>query len=138
MSKLRGEALYTAALERLKNREAEIVDTSDPDFHFSTTTVAVEAGKQKGFIRASRYPELCKKIGDAEEVRKLKQPDPPKKKKNTSETRVTKLSAQYNALKEEYELCLEKMLNLIRSNYELKSEIESLKSNVSHVDFSKN
>lgn len=81
MSKLRGEALYKAALKRLQRGEAEIVDTSAPNFHFSTTTVAIEAGKNKGFIRVSRYPSLYNQIDEAEAVRKIKRSQHPKKKK---------------------------------------------------------
>ncbi|WP_085920457.1 hypothetical protein [Halomonas sp. CSM-2] len=138
MSTLRGEALYTAALKRLEKGEAEIVDTSSPSFHFSTTTVAIEAGKKKGFIRASRYPKLCKQIEEAEAARKLKQLEHPKKKNNNSVTRIKKLSEKHDNLTAEHELCLEKMLNLIKVNYELKKEIEYLKSNISQPNFSKN
>lgn len=138
MSKLRGEALYKAALERLEKGEAEIVDTSAPNFHFSTTTVAIEAGKKKGFIRASRYPDLCKQIEEAETVRKIKHSKHPRKKKDTSEIRIKKLLEQHDNLKMEHELCLEKMLNLIKENYELKNEIKYLRSKTSHDGFSIN
>ncbi|WP_206478016.1 hypothetical protein [Halomonas sp. KRD171] len=128
MSKLRGEALYKAALVRLKSGETEVVDTSAPDFRFSTTTVAIEAGKKKGFIRTKRYPELCREIIAEEDARKSKLADSPKKAKNTADARVKKLNEQYASLKRDHEVCLEQMLNLIRSNYELQRENQHLKA----------
>jgi len=136
MIQLRGEALYREAFRRLKEGRAEVVDTSDPDFKFTTTTVAREAGKGKGFIRASRFPDLCKEIEEQEEVRLLKSSEHTKspKKKATTDERIIKLSEQYEALKSEHELCLEKMLNLIKSNYELQNENKALKANDKVVD----
>lgn len=138
MSNLRGEALYRAAFERLKEGKGEIVNTSDPDFRFTTTTVAKEAGKGKGFIRASRFHELCKEIEEQEEVRLLKSSErtKPSKKKASPDDRVKKLSEQYEALKSEHEACLEKMLNLIKSNYELQKENKYLKAQSNIIDIS--
>jgi hypothetical protein len=127
MSKLRGKALYKAALERLKSGETDVVDTTASSFKFSTTTVAIEAGKKKGFIRFERYPELCREI-EAEEIsRKSKGVHAPKKAKSTADARIKKLNEQYASLKKEHEACLEQMLNLIRSNYELQKENQILK-----------
>ena len=135
MSNLRGEALYRAAFERLKDGKGKIVKTSDPDFKFTATTVAKEAGKEKGYIRASRYPDLCKEIEEEEELRQLKNPETSKKKKANPDDRVQKLSAQYDELRAEHDLCLEKMLNLIKLNYELQKENKQLKaqSNVFNI-----
>lgn len=132
MANLRGKALYSAALERLKSGDAEVVDTSSADFRFSTTTVAIEAGKKKGFIRFDRYPDLCMEIKAAEESRKLKLSGQSKKNKNTTNERIKRLSEQYSDLKKQHEDCLEKMLNLIRLNYELQKENKLLKSSGIH------
>jgi len=128
MSNLRGKSLYTAALSRLKSGDTEIVDTSAPDFRFSNTTVAIEAGKSKGFIRPERYPDLCREIQAEEELRKSKLPEPKKITSNTRDERVKKLNEKYASLKNEHEACLEKILNLIRLNYELQKENKNLRT----------
>jgi len=128
MSRLRGERLYRAALQRLKSGETEVVDTTAPDFRFSTTTVAVEAGKKKGYVRSERYPELCKEIAEQESIRKKKLFDAPRHSKRTPGARVKKISEQYELLKREHEACLERMLNLLLTNYALQSENRHLKS----------
>ncbi|WP_417552384.1 hypothetical protein [Marinomonas fungiae] len=133
MSKLRGEKLYRAALERLKTGETEVVDTTSPNFRFSTTIVAEEAGKKKGFIRSERYPQLCKEIEEQEIIRQSQLAENPKKVKKTSDARIEELSNQYESLKREHEACLERMLNLIKTNYELQSENKHLKALTNNV-----
>lgn len=130
---MRGEPLYRAAFERLKAGKAKIVDTSAPGFRFSATTVAIEAGKKKGFIRPERYPDLCRDIEAEEAKRKINLPNSSDKCRTSRVTKIKKLSEQYEALKIEHEVCLEKMLNLIRSNYELQEENRVLKRQYSRV-----
>ncbi|HHF3169482.1 TPA: hypothetical protein ACPJ1O_002817 [Vibrio diabolicus] len=129
MKVLRGEALYWSAFERLKSGKAKIVDTLSPRFKFTKDNVAIEAGKSKGFVKQDRYPELCRAINEAEHnrIKELGSYNQKKDALKCAKIQKNKANARYAKLKNEYELCLEKMMNLLRENHELRKEIESLK-----------
>lgn len=129
MTELRGEALYWEAFERLKSGKAQIIDTNSPSFKFTKDNVAIEAGKKKGFVKQERYPDLCDSIENTENARcSAASRDP---ENSDSIKRITsqkkKANARYSKLKAEHDLCLEKMMNLLRENFELRRELQELK-----------
>ncbi|NOH19475.1 hypothetical protein [Vibrio cyclitrophicus] len=129
MTTLRGEDLYWEAFERLKVGKAHIVDTTSPKFKFNKDNVAIEAGKSKGFVKQERYPELCSAIQKAEKVR-CSNADNTQHKSDyirNIKSQKKKANARYSQLKKENELCLEKMMNLLRENFELRREVEELR-----------
>lgn len=129
MTELRGEALYWEAFERLKSGKTQIIDTDSPSFKFTKDNVAIEAGKRKGFVKQDRYPDLCDSISEAENVRCS---TASKKAGNSDSIKLItfqkkKANARYTKLKTEHDLCLEKMMNLLRENFELRQELDKLK-----------
>lgn len=129
MITLRGEALYWEAFERLKAGKTKIIDTTSPTFKFTKDNVAIEAGKRKGFVKRDRYPDLCDAISNAEKSRSSVASATSQKadslKHVTSQKK--KANARYSKLKAEHDMCLEKMMNLLRENFELRREVEELK-----------
>lgn len=132
MTQLRGEALYWAAFERLKAGKTEIIDTSLSAFKFTKDNVAIEAGKSKGFVKQNRYPELCKAIEEEEKERSKFNSSVFQKSKTIKDvqSQKNKANARYKKLKVEHDLCLEKMMNLLRENFELRREVLDLKSGI--------
>lgn len=129
MTELRGEALYWEAFERLKSGETQVIDTDSPSFKFTKDNVAIEAGKGKGFVKQDRYPDLCDAISEAENARCAATS---KKAGNDNSIKLItsqkkKANARYTKLKAEHDLCLEKMMNLLRENFELRRELDELK-----------
>ena len=58
------EQQYIEAWERLKIGKPKLVDKN---MHINElNTVALEAGKKKGSLRKSKFPDLCKKIQEFE------------------------------------------------------------------------
>ncbi|MFA0061776.1 hypothetical protein AB4370_18455 [Vibrio cyclitrophicus] len=131
MNILRGEPLYWEAFERLKKGKANIVDTTSPSFRFTKDNVAIEAGKSKGFVKQERYPDLCDAIKKAEKARCSDEEGIHKKRDDIKRINSQKKKAnnRYSQLKMEHELCLEKMVNLLLENFELRREIEELREN---------
>lgn len=58
------EQQYIEAWERLKVGKPKIVDKNMPINELNT--VALEAGRKKGSLRKSNFPDLCKKIQEFE------------------------------------------------------------------------
>ena len=58
------EQQYIEAWERLKIGKPKLVDKNMPINELNT--VALEAGKKKGSLRKSKFPDLCKKIQEFE------------------------------------------------------------------------
>ena len=129
MTILRGEALYWDAFKRLKSGNAKIIDTESPTFKFTKDNVAIEAGKKKGFVKQDRYPDLCKAIENSEKARCSTAISGSGKSNSIKliRSQKKKANARYSNLKSEYDLCLEKMMNLLRENFELRRELEELK-----------
>lgn len=120
---------YYAALERLKNGTAEIVDTNSHKFRITNRSVAREAGKDGGNVRETRYPELCEAIKKAEAERLASIPDdmPSVTRFKGQAQREKKLKQNANQklaeLKEKYQQALIQIMNLVAENHRLRKEI---------------
>jgi hypothetical protein len=58
---------YYEALERLKNGKPEILDEG---YDINNDTVALEANRGRGSIKAKRHPELISAINDAADIKR--------------------------------------------------------------------
>lgn len=129
MSKSNAEKKYWQALERIKSRNTEIVNVNESGFRISNLSVALEAGKAnpKGYIRPQRYPDLCKAIKTAEAERQASSLPSINKYQKTDLEKKQILNARYKKLREEHENLLEKYLNVVKENFEIKVKLAKFK-----------
>ena len=120
---------YYAALERLKNNKPKVLHPNT--FSINNDTVALEAGRKRGSIKASRYPELIESIKKAEELRT-------KTGISVADKHKAKAKKGKNANKElelKYQASLNREVMLVEQLRKLEKEIVKLKSNV--IEFSR-
>lgn len=134
MTKVEKE-LYEA-LQRLVDGKATVVDVTSSHFRISNNMVAKEAGRPSGTIRATRYPELCVLIEEAEKTRAAN----PKVKKEASGAIAREKKAKANAqakakeLETDVETLQNALLNVIRENYHLRRELQKFKEQGKGID----
>ena len=119
----KAEKKYWDALKRIQDKNTEIVNVHDVGFRISNLTVALEAGKNnpKGYIRPQRYPELCDAIKAADNDRQSSLSTSITRHVKSDEEMKKSISAKYRSLRGNYELLLEKYLNVVKENFELKA-----------------
>jgi len=118
---------YYSALERLKNNKPEILHRNA--FSINNDTVALEAGRKRGSIKASRYPELIEAIKKSEVLRG-------KSGFSVTERHKAKAEKEKNAHKDlelKYQASLNREVMLVEQLRKLEKEVIKLKSRV--LDF---
>ena len=115
---------YYAALERLKNNNPIVLHPNT--FAINNDTVALETGRKRGSIKASRYPELIESIKKAEELRT-------KTGISVTDKHKAKAKKEKNVNKElelKYQASLNREVMLVEQLRKLEKEIVKLKSGV--------
>jgi hypothetical protein len=115
---------YYSALERLKNNKPEILHRNA--FSINNDTVALEAGRKRGSIKVSRYPELIEAIQKSEKLRC-------NSSFSATERHKAKAEKEKNAhhdLELKYQSSLNREVMLVEQLRKLEKEIIKLKSSV--------
>jgi len=115
---------YDDALDRLIGNKPIILLKGK--FSINNDSVAIEAGRRRGSIKASRYPDLIRKINHAEKLRRNKQ----KHSTNKSLSSITKLKLKYELLDRKYQVALNREVMYQLQIEELKKELTKFHSQV--------
>lgn len=118
---------YYAALERLKNNAPKVLHPNS--FSINNDTVALEAGRKRGSIKVSRFPELIETIKKTEDLRL-------KTGISVTERHKAKAEKEKNAyinLELKYQASLNREVMLVEQLRKVEKEIDKLKSTV--IDF---
>ncbi len=135
---MNAESQFRAALYRLVTDKPEIIEKG---FSINQDTVALEAGKKRGALQRRRFPKLCEEVAAAEKERLSKiysgRTSGGREKNKDLERLKNDYREKYRGLQKEYSLCLEKVVNLLYENHQLKRQLEfANKSNVNVVEIS--
>ena len=109
---------YYAALERLKANKPMVLPKGSA---INNDTVALEAGRKRGSIKKSRHAALIEVIEQAAQQEGQNVLSPTKQVEQ-AKSKKKKKKSDYEQLKEDYEILLEKCHSLILENFELKQK----------------
>ena len=109
---------YYDALDRLAKNKPNILKTGS--YKINNDSVAMEAGRKRGSIKAKRYPELTQKIRAASLTYNAKGPS----------VTQSDLRHRYKALTKKYTDALNREIMLVKRLAELEAELADIKSGV--------
>lgn len=109
---------YYAALERLKANKPIILLKGST---INNDTVALEAGRKRGSIKKSRHAALIVAIEQAAQAAGQNVLSPAQQIEQ-AKTKTKAVKIDYEQLKEDYEILLQKCNSLLLENFELKQK----------------
>ena len=113
---------YYAALERLKANKPEVLPKGSA---INNDTVALEAGRKRGSIKKSRHAVLIEAIEQAAQAAGQNLLSPAQQIEQ-AKTKTKAVKSDYEQLREDYEILLEKCNSLLLENFELRQSTRTI------------